>query len=101
MQYFSNTIQDLGIIELPLQGANYTWSRGENSIQASRIDRFFLISVEWNEYFKVANQMSLPKVISDHRPIIMERGHFDGKPSYFKLENMWLETEGFLDKVSD
>lgn len=42
MKDFSELIQDLCIIDLPLHGAQYTWSRGENHIQASRIDRFMI-----------------------------------------------------------
>lgn len=52
MRGFSNIIQDLGIIDLPLQGAFYTWSRGEDIYQASRIDRF-LISPEWNNALRM------------------------------------------------
>lgn len=45
------TFQILELIDLPLQGADYTWYRGEeDSTQASRIDRF-LISTEWSDNF--------------------------------------------------
>ncbi|XP_070013728.1 uncharacterized protein [Nicotiana sylvestris] len=44
MKIFSNFIQDMGLVDLPLQGAFYTWARGENSLQASRIDRFLISS---------------------------------------------------------
>lgn len=66
-------IQDLSLIDLPLQGAFYTWSRGEDSIQASRIDRF-LFSSEWNDTFKDIKQIALPEVTSNHRPILLENG---------------------------
>lgn len=100
MKSFSDIIQDLGIVDLPLQGAHYTWSRGGDSMQASRIDRF-LISSEWNENFKVVKQAALPRVISDHRPLLLECGDWEAKPSYFKFENMWLQAEGFMDKVEE
>uniref|UniRef100_A0A1S3X8E2 Uncharacterized protein n=1 Tax=Nicotiana tabacum TaxID=4097 RepID=A0A1S3X8E2_TOBAC len=61
MVSFSDIIQDLGIIDLPLQGAYYTWFRGEDSLQASRIDRF-LISPEWCDSFKAIKQLALPRV---------------------------------------
>lgn len=69
-------------------------------MQASRIDRF-LISSEWNENFKVIKQVALPRVISDHRPLLMKCGDWEVKPSYFKFENMWLQAEGFMDKVEE
>lgn len=73
MKSFSDIIQDLSLIDLPLQGAFYTWSRGEDSIQASRIDRF-LFSSEWNDTFKDIKQIALPEVTSNHRPILLENG---------------------------
>nr|XP_016443887.1 PREDICTED: uncharacterized protein LOC107769198 [Nicotiana tabacum] len=81
-------------------GAFYTWSRGEDSIQASRIDRF-LFSSEWNDTFKDIKQIALPKVTSDHRPILLENGDWEVGPFYFKFENMWLQEVGFLDKIKE
>lgn len=40
MKEFSNTILDLGLIDLPLLGAQYTWSRGES--QVSRNYRYLI-----------------------------------------------------------
>lgn len=100
MRGFSEIIQDLGIIDLPLQGAYYTWSRGEDLYQASRIDRF-LISPEWNECFKVVKQVALPRVILDHKPLLLENGDWKMNPSYFKFENMWLQVDGFMKKIEE
>ncbi|XP_060190379.1 uncharacterized protein LOC132619509 [Lycium barbarum] len=95
---FSNTILDLDLIDPQLQGAQFTWSRGEESFQASRIDRF-LISTEWSEMFNTIKQYPLPRVFSDHKPIILESGDWETTPSYFKFENMWLQAEGFMDMI--
>ncbi|KAG5618937.1 hypothetical protein H5410_018761 [Solanum commersonii] len=81
-----------------LKGSFYTWTRGDDPIQASIIDRF-LISPEWNDCFNAINQLALPSVVSDHRPILLKCGDWESNPSYFKFENMWLEEEGFLEKV--
>lgn len=61
MNTFNFTLEDLGIIDLPLQGAKYTWFRSEDSLQASRIDRI-LISPEWNDNFRAIKQSALPRV---------------------------------------
>jgi len=100
MENFSETILDLGLMDLPLRGAQYTWSRGTGLLQASRIDRF-LISSEWNDSFKTIKQVALPRVISDHKPLMLECGEWDSSSSYFKFENMWLQAEGFLDSVKN
>ena len=73
MKDLSVFIQDMGLIDLPLHGATYTWTRGEEFLQASRIDRF-LISIEWNEFFGVVKQVALPRVLSDHSPVALESG---------------------------
>lgn len=85
MRSFSDLIQDLELIDLPLQSAHYTWYRGEDSTQAARIDRF-LISTDWSDNFGAVNQLPLPKVTSDHRPIVLESGDWSANPSYFKFE---------------
>lgn len=63
MMEISNTILDLDLIDPPLQGTQYTWSRGEEFLQASRIDRF-LFSPEWSEMFNSIKQYALPGVFS-------------------------------------
>lgn len=50
----------------------------------------FLICPEWNNSFRAMSQIGLPKVISDHRPILLESRDWDATPSYFTFENMWL-----------
>lgn len=74
MQGFSHTILDLKLIDPPLQGALFTWSRGDETFQASRIDTFLYTS-EWSEMFRAIKQYTMPTVISDDKPIIVESGH--------------------------
>ncbi|XP_059277851.1 uncharacterized protein LOC132032052 [Lycium ferocissimum] len=71
MTAFSDFIQDMGLIDLPLQGAFYTWTRNAECLQASRTDRF-LVSSEWSDHFGVISQKTLPRVVSDHCPIALE-----------------------------
>ena len=44
-------------------------------------------------------QRILSRPISDHSPIILEVGGMARGKSLFRFENMWLKTEGFVDKV--
>lgn len=43
----------------------------------------------------------LPRVGSDHNPILLESGELNLKKSYFKFEQWWMEVAGFKDKVKE
>lgn len=47
MRVFFSFIDDLELVDLPLQGGGYTWSGGGTM---SRLDRF-LVTWEWEEHF--------------------------------------------------
>ena len=57
----------------------------------------FLISPEWSDTFKSIKQIAVPKVMSDHRPVLLVNGDWEDNPSYFKFENMWLQEEGLTN----
>lgn len=78
----------------------YTWWKGDSHDTTSRLDRF-LMSNEWDEVFRNIKQTLLHKVTSDHNPIMLRSGNWIPMRSYFKFENWWLQTEGFLDRVKE
>ncbi|KAG6660373.1 hypothetical protein CIPAW_03G101600 [Carya illinoinensis] len=95
MSDFSDCIFDLNLIDLSLTGGPFTWS---NSQTWSRFDRL-LISPEWESKFLEMCQKKLPRVGSDHFPILLDGGGIEGGRRYFKFENMWLKSEGFVERV--
>uniref|UniRef100_A0A0V0IXC5 Putative ovule protein n=1 Tax=Solanum chacoense TaxID=4108 RepID=A0A0V0IXC5_SOLCH len=98
MYDLSDFIEDMSLQDPHLIGSKYTWRKGESHDVAARLDRF-LFSEEWNEEFKNIKQTTLHKVTSDHTPILLQSGNWEPRRSYFKFENWWLQTEGFLDRV--
>ncbi|RVW82108.1 Transposon TX1 uncharacterized 149 kDa protein [Vitis vinifera] len=98
MRRFSEVIGELGLKDLPLAGGPFTWIGGLNSQAASRLDRF-LFSDQWEDHFSAITQAALPRLISDHSPIVLQVGGFSSGKSPFQFENMWLKIDGFQDLV--
>ena len=98
MRRFAEIVDDLGLVDLPLQGREFTWNGGHNNQAWARLDRF-LKSPSWLDQFSGVTQSRLSRPISDHFPIILVRGGIRRGPTPFKFENMWLKVEGFKDLI--
>ena len=75
MREFSNFISEQGLIDIPLQGGPFTWSNTREVASKARLDRF-LFSADWEDKFPSVSQQSLPRLLSDHFPIVLEGGSF-------------------------
>ena len=95
---FSDFIESNSFVDLPFEGASFTWFKDSGIPSMSRIDRA-LVSLDWEEHFENTSQRVLPFVISDHCPLLLEAGVVCRSRSAFKFENMWLQAEGFVDRV--
>ena len=91
-------IEDLNLIDLPLERGSDTRSSGTDQPAMSRIDRALVIP-DWEEHFPNVIQRILPRPISDHSPILLEAGGMAKGKSPFRFENQWLKTKGFVDRV--
>ena len=98
MRRFAKIVDDLGLVDLPLQGGEFTWNGGHNNQAGARLDRF-LVSPSWLDQFHGVTQSRLPRPISDHFPIILVGGGIRRGPTPFRFENMWLKVEGFKDLI--
>ncbi|KAK4737460.1 hypothetical protein R3W88_001157 [Solanum pinnatisectum] len=98
MSDFSRWIEDIELHDPPLNGGNFRWFRGVNHRSAARLARF-LYFMKWEETFRNIKQRTLPRVVFDHSPIILECGHWEKKKSSFKFENWWLKVEEFNNLV--
>ena len=98
MRRFAEIDDDLGLVDLPLQGEKFTWNGDHNNQSWARLDRF-LVSPSWLDQFSGVTQSRLPWPISDHFPIILVGGGIRRDPTPFRFENMWLKVEGFEDLI--
>ena len=91
----------IGVIALwtyPLKGASFTWFRDSGSVCMLRIDRTLAL-MDWVDHFGNVSQRVLPRVVSDHCPLLVVVGNVNKGRSAFKFENMWLKEEGFVERV--
>ncbi|KAF3661108.1 hypothetical protein FXO38_11879 [Capsicum annuum] len=99
MREFPEFIDNHLLIDLPLSCANFTWSRSEDSNSKSRLERF-LVSTSWEELAPNVIQFPLPRLVSDHSPILLDGGRGKRTRSPFRFETMRLQATNFGDLVA-
>lgn len=99
MADFNNFIEELGLMDLPLLGRKFTWSKSDNDNKWSRLDRF-LVNPVWLSVYKW-KQWGLSRVLSDHCPIMLKVDPRDWGPKPFKFFNAWTLHPNFGVVVND
>ena len=59
----------------------------------------FFFSADWEDKFPSISQQRLPRLLSDHFPIVLEGGSFQRGRMPFRFENIWLKDESFVERV--
>jgi len=83
MREFSSFIDSCNVVDPLLEGARFTWSSHEEVSVLSRIDRF-LFSIELEEHFQGVHQVTLPKITSNHFPILLP-----DHTSFIEFQGLW------------
>ncbi|PNX92269.1 cysteine-rich receptor-like protein kinase [Trifolium pratense] len=96
---FDDFISETELIDLPLHGRRFTWSRIGGSAM-SRIDRF-LFSESWNNEWPNCKQWCLDKALSDHCPIMLCEDRKNWGPKPFRMLSCWKDTEGYHNFVRE
>lgn len=94
---FNEFINDCRFWDVPLGGHAFT-RISSNGEKLSRLDRF-LVSEDLMNIVPNLMVVSLDRLISDHRPIILMQSNVDFGPTPFKLYNSWLSVPEFDNMV--
>jgi hypothetical protein len=96
---FDEFITESDLIDLPLHGRRFTWSRSGSPCM-SRIDRF-LISEAWSRDWPNCKQWCLEKELSDHCPIMLCESTQNWGPKPFRMLKCWKDIEGYHQFVKE
>lgn len=92
-------IDQLEMIDLPMLGRKFTWCNSQIREKWSRIDRF-LLNHEWLQNFNF-KLWGLPRLLSDHCPIILMEDERDWGPRPFRFLNAWALHPKFISLMEE
>ncbi|XP_026450633.1 uncharacterized protein LOC113350721 [Papaver somniferum] len=98
ISYFNDFIQMNHLIDLGYKGPAYTWTNGREikGLIRQRLDRV-LANPEWCSCFHNAAVLHLPRIESDHAPILLNTcRNIARAPPNYKFEAHWLSHPEFL-----
>ncbi|XP_028126821.1 uncharacterized protein LOC114323420 [Camellia sinensis] len=87
MSDLNEFIDKCEVNDLPLLGRKFTWCNSADGQRWSRIDRV-LVDPNWLEVFKF-KLWGLPRLISDHCPLLVMEDDRDWGPKPFRFVNAW------------
>jgi hypothetical protein len=98
MMEFSDFIFYQGLMDLPLVGGTYTWSNNQESPSWSRLIDFLFLRLGKLSFLVCPREgfLDFARIISQFSLTVVT---FIRGSRYFKFENMWLKSEGFVDRV--
>ena len=100
MGAFREMIDHLRLKEIKLNGRRFTWSNQQENPTLTRIDKL-LCTPKWELCFPSCFLHSLPSLMSDHTPLLLQGEIDHNHSSSFHFENYWTKMEGFQDLVQN
>lgn len=85
MGFFADLVNSHGLRDVPISGAEYTWSNMQLNPSLSKLDRFLLYP-EWDASFPFSKGLAQPIPMSDHIPIVLCGKMPRGNPSLSSLK---------------
>jgi hypothetical protein len=103
-QHWANLFVDWSnrydLIEIKNAGRLYTWANNQENLIMAAIDKVFVTTC-WEQLFPAVSVRTLPRVGSDHTPLVFDSGAFIApKLKQFRFEKWWLNIDGFHQVVT-
>ena len=96
---FNDWINRWALMEISISNRVFTWSNNQVSPVFAVLDRVF-ISVNWDTHFPFSTLVALPRVGSDHTPLVLDTGaRAPTTPKPFRFEKWWLSQPDFHQMV--
>jgi exonuclease III len=97
---FNAVINNLDLREIELTRRQYTWANNLQTPTYEKLDQI-LVSTYWEIRYPKVNVRALPRVLSDHTPLLLDTGMpSQHNAQMFKFELAWLLKDGFFDIVT-
>lgn len=96
---FNDTINLLGLIEIPLLDRSYTWSNKREHPTLVHLDWCF-VNVHWENSFPNTSLASLTRFTSDHVPLFATATSMIPKSKCFRFENAWVFHPTFKASIT-
>lgn len=87
------------MLEISISNRSFIWSNNQDDPIFVVLDRV-LTSVSWDAHYPFSSLVALPRVGSDHIPLVLDtRARKISSPKMFMFEKWWLSQYGFSELV--
>ncbi|KAK8613014.1 hypothetical protein V6N13_104337 [Hibiscus sabdariffa] len=100
MRRFSDFIEVLALVDLPLLGDSFTCSNNRDTPSCSKLDRLLLSLQIWSAWPDLFHSV-LPRGISDHNLVALYKMESGWGPRPFKWFDYLGDDKGFAEKVQE
>lgn len=98
---FNDWVNKWALMEINIANRSFTWSNNQDNPIFAAIDRVF-VSLTWDSHYPMSILTALPRIGSDHTPLILDTGaRRVTSPKPFRFEKWWLDQPGFKDLVCE